>query len=121
VIASFHEAHERTFGHSAPDVMTEIVSARMAGIGLRAMPRLAPSLAAQPGASYDNRPVVFDRAAGPAIADIYRREDMAAGQTICGPAIVEQLDTTTVIPPGCLALVHESGSLIVRAVPERSA
>jgi N-methylhydantoinase A len=113
VIARFHEQHARTFGHAAPEVTTEVVSARIAGVGLRTMPELAPALATDPGSAYATRPVTFDSAHGAVEAAIYRRAELAAGQEFAGPAIVEQLDTTTVIPPDCRVTVHPSGSLIV--------
>ena len=43
--------------------------------------------------------------------DIYRREHLAVGATLKGPAIVEQLDTTTVIEPGDRARVDALGNL----------
>jgi N-methylhydantoinase A len=42
---------------------------------------------------------------------IYRRENLALGTTLEGPAIVEQLDTTTVIEPGDRARVDALGNL----------
>jgi N-methylhydantoinase A len=42
---------------------------------------------------------------------IYRREHLAIGATLTGPAIVEQLDTTTVIEPGDHARVDALGNL----------
>jgi N-methylhydantoinase A/oxoprolinase/acetone carboxylase beta subunit len=43
----------------------------------------------------------------------YRREQVAVDRRIVGPAVVLQLDTTTVIPPDCSMQVHPSGMLIV--------
>jgi N-methylhydantoinase A len=42
---------------------------------------------------------------------IYRREHLAAGAALTGPAIVEQLDTTTVIEPGDRAAVDAFGNI----------
>jgi N-methylhydantoinase A len=42
---------------------------------------------------------------------IYRRERLPAGTTLTGPAIVEQLDTTTVIEPGDHAVVDRLGNI----------
>jgi N-methylhydantoinase A len=49
---------------------------------------------------------------------VYRREALGAGQVLDGPAIVEQLDTTTLVPPGARAIVHESGALIIDRAEE---
>ena len=42
---------------------------------------------------------------------IYRREGLLAGRALTGPAIVEQLDATTVIEPGDHARVDAFGNL----------
>jgi N-methylhydantoinase A/oxoprolinase/acetone carboxylase beta subunit len=47
-------------------------------------------------------------------AAVYRREQLGLDQTLSGPAIVEQLDTTTVVPPGFAATVHASGCLVLK-------
>jgi N-methylhydantoinase A len=45
---------------------------------------------------------------------------LPAGAVIAGPAVVEQLDSTTVIPPGRRAAVDDYGNLIIRLVPGRT-
>jgi N-methylhydantoinase A len=46
---------------------------------------------------------------------IYERARLPIGARLAGPAIVEQVDTTTVIPPGVTALVDEAGNLRLRS------
>ena len=50
---------------------------------------------------------------------ILRRETFAPGGTLAGPAIIEQLDTTTVLPPGFEVVVDSTGNLIID-VPART-
>jgi N-methylhydantoinase A len=50
----------------------------------------------------------------PVSAAVWDRAGLAAGQVVAGPAVIEQLDATTVVPPGCTATVHESSALILR-------
>jgi N-methylhydantoinase A len=45
---------------------------------------------------------------------IYERARLPRGARLAGPAIVEQSDTTTVIPPGVTALVDDAGNLRLR-------
>ena len=45
---------------------------------------------------------------------IYERARLPLGARLTGPAIVEQSDTTTVIPPGVIALVDDAGNLRLR-------
>jgi N-methylhydantoinase A len=110
-VERFHAQHERTFGHAAPGLETELVAARLVGLGLRPVPPVRREVGADHAAPARHRSVWFD---GPVDTAIYERSALGLGQEIHGPAIVEQLDTTTVIPPGCTATVHESGALIVR-------
>jgi N-methylhydantoinase A len=46
---------------------------------------------------------------------VYWRDDLPAGATFYGPAIVEQLDTTTVVELNMEATVDEYGNLILEA------
>jgi N-methylhydantoinase A len=59
------------------------------------------------------RPVHFDEAHGFAATPIYRRDRLRPGHRIAGPAVVEQMDATTVILPGQSAAVDEWGSLVI--------
>jgi N-methylhydantoinase A len=45
---------------------------------------------------------------------VYRRDDLPAGARFEGPAIVEQLDSTTVIPPGVAAEVDRFLNIVMR-------
>jgi N-methylhydantoinase A len=113
VDATFHELHERTFGHSSPDTETEVVSARVIGIGARSMPGLDVNLPTEAGEPFERREVVFTVSDGPVDTPVYRREVLAVDQVIEGPAIIEQMDTTTVLIPEMTATVHPSGNLIL--------
>ena len=46
-------------------------------------------------------------------AQVYRRRDLRAGDRLAGPAIVEQDDTTTVIPAGFIGTVDDAGNLVI--------
>lgn len=113
VVARFHERHEQTFGHSSSEVLTEVVAVRLLAIGKRALDPPAAELPDEPGEPRGVREVLFDMEQGRVETAIYDRGDLAAGQIVRGPAIIEQLDTTTVLPPGFAAEVHPTGSLIV--------
>jgi 5-oxoprolinase (ATP-hydrolysing) len=113
----FHSAHEREYGHRF-DAAVEIVNIRVVGIGrieeLKAT-ELEAGDADPSAAEMLSREVVFDvggtaeRHATP----FYDREKLRAGNRIEGPAIVEQYDTTTVIPPGLTADVDRFGNIVI--------
>jgi N-methylhydantoinase A len=115
----FHQLHERTFGHSAPDVSIEIVAARMVGIGVREAPDLPCEMPNHPAEPVATRDVLFEAGDRRLRTAIYCRHELAVGQIIEGPAIVDQLDTTTVIPPEMVATVHHNGALIITNTGER--
>ena len=45
---------------------------------------------------------------------VYERATLATGQAIAGPAIIEERETTTAIPPGWSATVDQIGCIIAR-------
>ena len=118
--AGFHAAHERAYGHRVPDGIVEAVTLRLRVIGRldRHPPaRLAPGRRdGRPdrAALRTERPVVLPghREAVPVRA--WRREALRAGDRLAGPAIVEQLDSTTLVLPGQVARVGEWGELRIR-------
>ena len=49
-------------------------------------------------------------------ARVYDRAKLRAGDVVTGPAIVTEMDSTTLVLPGHAATVHPSGSLLIRPV-----
>ena len=114
VRAAFDETHKRLFGHNAPDELVEVVTYRVTGIGRVPeveMPKFAFSGATLEDAYRETRAAHF---AGETLqTKVYQRERLDVGLSIAGPAIVEQLDATIVIPPGHVARVDEWKNIIV--------
>jgi N-methylhydantoinase A len=85
------------------------------------MPALAPAAIDEGGegvaaeALVDRRSVLFAVGAGRGASDtpFYDRTRLLAGNVISGPAVIEQLDSTTVIPPGAAARVHPDGTIVI--------
>jgi N-methylhydantoinase A/oxoprolinase/acetone carboxylase beta subunit len=105
-------AHDRVYGHA-----TE-APARL--VNLRAIHRVEagaavpwPTPVAQPVAKKRDRPVLIEAASGFEITSIYDRAALAAGATIDGPAIIEQSDTTTLVPRGWCCRAGESARLLI--------
>ena len=92
--------------------MVEFVSLRTK---LRAtLPKPVPAkLAARPpGAPCGMRRVAFARNSW-ADSPIYRRAALAPGQSITGPAIIEQMDSTTPVFPGDVCTLDSWGNLLI--------
>jgi N-methylhydantoinase A len=112
--ARFFAAHERSYGFHNPAAPIEAVNLRLVA---RATLRRKPAPGARTGAPAapmprGTRPVHF-AAGGPVAAAVYRRDDLAPGAALAGPAIIEQLDATTPLYPGDLARVDGAGALII--------
>jgi N-methylhydantoinase A len=120
--AAFLREHERVYGHAAPDEPVQVVALRLTAFGDREtppMPALAAAAHADPkDARIGERPVYFEDARDFLTTPVYRRERLRAGHRLAGPAIVEQMDSTTVILGGQEAVVDERANLVihVRAV-----
>jgi N-methylhydantoinase A len=111
--ALFEQEHERFYGYSIPGEELELLTFNVAAVGSRhsvEFPRLVPGPLPDP---IDRRPVVFRADEGAVETAIYRRETFPAGITIEGPAIVGQVDATTLVPPGTAARVDEYGNLLI--------
>jgi N-methylhydantoinase A len=110
----FDERHQAMFGHRAPEEPVEIVSYRVRGIGIVphvAMPQFAPAGIPMADALRETRRVRFDGAE--VDCPVYGRERIDVGLDISGPAVLDQLDCTTVIGPGQVARVDAWKNLIV--------
>jgi N-methylhydantoinase A len=110
----FDDLHKQLFGHAAPDEPVEVVTYRVAGIGQVPevkMPRFKPEGRPLSDAHLGSRTARFDGA--DVTAQVYQRERLDVGHAIKGPAIVEQLDATLVVPPGQTARVDEWKNIIV--------
>ena len=114
VLAAFHAEHERLYSFRLEEVPVELVTLRVDAIGL--LPPLELSEIPTRGEAA-NAVVGKQRlsvASGAVEALVYDRAQLGAGAELHGPAIVNQLDATTLLLPGQSAEVHKSGSLIVR-------
>ncbi len=116
VVARFHAEHDRAYGFSAPDEPAEWVNLRLMATGKIAKPRLR-ELEGRAGkvaqARKEIRPVYFAENGGYVDCPIYDRYLLGAGGVVPGPAIVEEMDSTTVIHPHYRAVVDLYGNLVL--------
>jgi N-methylhydantoinase A len=111
VVAAFHAVHERVYGYARAQQPVEFVNFRAVHTYPLPRPVVTPAARAH-GTLADAR--LGERRAyfGEFVATaIYERARLPLGAGLTGPAIVEQTDTTTVIPPGVTALVDDAGNL----------
>ena len=112
--ASFHEEHRKVYGFVRETSALQLVTFRLRATVPTVQPASSSALGAhRPAQSTGRRTVVLDESDGPTLCEVYERSLLAANQLIAGPAIVEQMDTTTVVPRGFSALAHSSGNLVL--------
>jgi N-methylhydantoinase A len=111
---TFEEEHERFYGYSIPGEQLELLTFNVAAVGTRHTVELPRVEAGPPPEPIARRPVVFAAEDGPVETAIHRREDLPAGFELEGPAIVGQVDATTLIPPGAVARVDEYANLLMK-------
>ncbi|OYW89752.1 MAG: 5-oxoprolinase, partial [Pseudomonadales bacterium 32-61-5] len=110
--ADFAAAHRALYGFDLPQGRAEIVTLRLEAVGALPPPAL-PTLPAGRGASpYATQPVHFE--GGTAEAALYDRAALGQGDVLRGPAILTQLDATTLVPPGWEATVLPAGAILLR-------
>ena len=118
MLSDFHAEHERAYGFAAPGEPVEFVTLRLTAVGNIAKPRLR-ELSGHGGdagaARRAVRRVYFAESNGFVDCSMYDRYRLAAGSLIEGPAIVEEMDSTTVIHPGYRAQVDRYGNLLIGA------
>jgi N-methylhydantoinase A len=113
LLSEFHDEHERVYGHAARDESVEIVSYRVRAVVK--MPTLDFGRSTGNEAEIDRsrtRRSVF--CAGRwAESEVVHRAALRTGETIAGPVIVQQADTTTFVAPGWTLGTDEVGNLIL--------
>ena len=116
IVAAFHAVHERVYGYARAQQPVEFVNFR--AVHTYPLPRPVVTPAARATGTLENARLGERRAyfGGFVPTAIYERTRLPLGARLSGPAIVEQSDTTTVIPPGVTALVDDAGNLRLRRV-----
>ncbi|WP_461169245.1 hydantoinase/oxoprolinase family protein [Arthrobacter sp. Z1-15] len=107
-VQTFHEQHEKEYAFRQDDQPVEVYQLHVTGIGRTPKPsfRRAEKLVADPGDPLSVRSVFFEEG-GWQQTPVYERSTTPAGARIIGPAVISQLDSTTLIPPGTQAEVDE--------------
>jgi N-methylhydantoinase A len=113
-VAAFHKLHERNYTFAQEDMPVEIVTLRVEARGVFPSPALRelPAAGRLEEAQIGTQEVWLET--GPADSPVYAREGLGAGARIDGPAILTQLDATTLLLGGQCAVVDRYGNLIIR-------
>jgi N-methylhydantoinase A len=122
VADAFHGEHRALYGYDfRGDSRQEVewVNLRVTGVGPIGMPRLPEALAGRgaDAARTGARPAYFDEWVDTPTND---RVALGVGDTIAGPAVIEEFGSTIPVHPGFNATVDRHGNLRLARVPSRS-
>jgi N-methylhydantoinase A len=119
VVESFHAQHRLDYGYAFEEGDVELMTIRVIGSAHAhklTLLRLEPATGEELAAAYlYTRPTTFDDGTT-ADTPRYDRRKLRAGNTIAGPALIIQHDSTTLLPPGHVAHVLEHGHLRLHAL-----
>lgn len=106
-IEAFHEQHEREFAFRNDETPVELYQLQLHAVGKTTKPNFQPAAITDggPGEPVERRSVYFDGQWHE--TPVYNRSGIPAGAKFTGPAIINQLDSTTVVPPETDAEVDE--------------
>ena len=113
----FHQEHDKSFGfHYEGKQDVELVNLRVRAVGIQNRPKIKTvkrqQKATKPKFSRD----VFWKDFGWISSSVFDRSDLAIGQIIKGPAIVEEYGSTTVVPRNWNCIVDEYKNIILKKV-----
>ena len=106
--------HARTdvHGHAARGAEVEVVSYRLGAVVLMPKLEIGEGVVAGSGNPSGSRTLITARGEA-AEATIWRREGLPSDTALSGPAIIEQLDATTVVPAGWTVRRDTHGNLVL--------
>jgi N-methylhydantoinase A len=113
---NFNQAYARLYDYTAPDETIEIVTCRIEAFGMVEKPRFAASedRGSDPSAAaVASREVYMPESRAFVETRIYDRDRLRAGNRIEGPAVIEQMDSTTFLLPGQSAAVDPYLNLVI--------
>jgi N-methylhydantoinase A len=111
---AFGREHEKTYGHRAgPDEPVELVSIQVVGLGLRdgpSVPERVRASRAEPEPPAPRR-AYFGAETDWRETPVIRRSDLSKARS--GPLIIEEYDSTCVVPPGATAQLDSAGNIYI--------
>ena len=117
-IQTYHHQFHQLTGHSHEgQEAVELVNLRVTAVGKRIKPevRMHKSVARTDGTPQASRPVVFLDHDGFINSAVYDRSSLNPGAALNGPAVIEQFESTIIVPPDFIAQADAFGNLVLRS------
>lgn len=114
LVQAFEETYLRLYGRQGPPVPVEVLSWRLTSSGPR--PEISLQLEVEGGGATPDRerPAYFGEWVD---TPVYLRSALAPGAGGEGPAIVEERESTVIVPPGCTFSVADNSSIVIQLSP----
>jgi len=119
IVHAFEETYRRLFSRIPPEASVQMVNLRVSVSAPvdGAQMRITADQTQGQSAFKETRPVYFAEADGFIETAVYDRYRIKAGETVEGPAVFEENESTLVIGPGAVCQAQPDGSLVV-TLPE---
>jgi len=117
LIARFHAEHARLYDYARPSAPVEFVNYRLSAVGTlpkAPVPRWDRRADGTRLTPIGERQVYFKEVNEYVSCRLYARTDLRAGDVLDGPVIIEQMDSTVLIPPDIHAVVDDFGNILIQ-------
>ena len=115
-IEDMNDRHKKLYGYSMVNRVIEITELRIVALGSERINVKLAAPSSQLLRKYATRKIYFETV-GFINVPVFRRKFIAAGKIVKGPAVIEEMDSTTLVHPNYFAKVESDGSMIV--VPQK--
>ena len=119
IIQSFHERHKQLFTYSEPNSVVEIVNIESTIYGIISKPGTKDIVKGDGNvedAILAERQMIFDADGKYTDAKVFNGTALKGGDSLTGPAVIQEPATTIVLEPGWKALLHQQGSYVLESV-----
>jgi N-methylhydantoinase A len=117
----FDAAHERAYGYMAPDVEVQLINLRLTVVYPLERPRLPSLDHRRSGAAPFTTRRIYSTVAGENLDfRVFQRSDLRAGDSIIGPAAIEEPGTTTIIDIADTLSIESHGCLMIQIAPSEA-
>jgi N-methylhydantoinase A len=113
VIAAFNAEHEREYGYTMPPHISQVEIANLRVVAEVAIDK-AQMVPARTEAGPETTRQAYFAETGFSDVPVHERSALEPGRTIAGPALIGQVDSLTVLPPGAVARVDDNGNLVIQ-------
>jgi N-methylhydantoinase A/oxoprolinase/acetone carboxylase beta subunit/N-methylhydantoinase B/oxoprolinase/acetone carboxylase alpha subunit len=119
-VEDMHRRHEELYGYSMRDRVIEVTEVRVVALGEEAV---SAQLLAPVGGRAERHATraIYFAGVGNLDTPIYRRVELPEGTRLDGPALVEEMDSTTLLHPGDSAEVRADGSMVIQVADRANA